>query len=71
MLISQTKESITIHAQTDFMKEINSGHSVDEIAERTGISTELADLICRMYLTHPGIDVDGMIRRLEERIPSE
>jgi hypothetical protein len=40
----------------------------EEIAGICGISNGLADLICRMYLTHPGIDMDGMIRRLEERM---
>ena len=48
--------------------EIQKGHSPEEIAQTCRISKELADLICRMYLTHPGIDMDGMIRRLEERV---
>ena len=50
------------------IKAIKTGKSPEEIAGTCGISNELADLICRMYLTHPGIDMDGMKRRLEERI---
>ena len=50
------------------VKEIQKGRSPEEIAQTCQISNELADLICRMYLTHPGINMDGMIRRLEERI---
>ena len=50
------------------IRAIKSGKSAEEIAGICGISNGLADLICRMYLTHPGIDMDGMIRRLEERM---
>ncbi len=50
------------------VKKIQKGHCPEEIARTCRISNELADLICRMYLTHPGIDIDGMIRRLEERV---
>ncbi|WP_408069320.1 hypothetical protein [Butyrivibrio sp. JL13D10] len=28
------------------------------------ISEELAESICRMYLTHPGVDVAGIIQRI-------
>ncbi len=50
------------------VKEIQKGRSPEEIAHTCRISNELSDLICRMYLTHPGIDMDGMILRLQERI---
>ena len=50
------------------IKMIKADQSVEEIAESCRISNNLSEMICRMYLTHPGIDLDGMIRRLEERI---
>ena len=50
------------------IKMIKSAQSVEEIAEKCRISNDLSEMICRMYLTHPGIDLDGMIRRLEERM---
>lgn len=46
------------------MKEIDRGASVEQLAKRFGLSKELAEQICRMYLTHPGVDTDGIMRRL-------
>ena len=44
--------------------EVQRGRSVSQIAARLGISEELAESISRMYLTHPGVDVDGILRRI-------
>lgn len=38
--------------------------SVHEIAAKNGISEELAEQICRLYLTHPGVSVDGIIDKM-------
>ncbi|MCR5774591.1 MAG: metallophosphatase family protein [Lachnospiraceae bacterium] len=46
------------------MKMTDNGKSPEMIARSCGISQELANEICRMYLTHPGIDVQGVITRL-------
>lgn len=46
------------------MREIDSGKSVEQIARKHHISEELSDQINRMYLTHPGVDVDGILKRL-------
>lgn len=46
------------------MKEVDKGKSVKKIAESLHISVELAEQICRMYLTHPGVDVDGILNRI-------
>lgn len=46
------------------MKEIDKGVPVAQLAKRFGLSDELAEQICRMYLTHPGVDPDGIMRRL-------
>ncbi|MBE5845098.1 MAG: metallophosphoesterase family protein [Butyrivibrio sp.] len=40
------------------------GKTPDEIAKRLKISEELAESICRMYLTHPGVDVAGILQRI-------
>lgn len=50
------------------MKEIEAGKTVKQIAGKHKISEKLAEMICRMYLTHPGVDVDGIMRRLEQRM---
>lgn len=46
------------------MKEINAGKSVKQIAKKYKISEKLSEQITRMYLTHPGIDVEGILRRI-------
>ncbi len=46
------------------MGEIEKGRSVEAIAKKCRISKELAEQICRMYTTHPGIDVDGILNRI-------
>ena len=43
---------------------IKKGKSVTEIAVRLRLDHDLAENICRMYLTHPGVDIDGIMRRL-------
>ena len=40
------------------------GKTYKEIAKKLKISEELAESICRMYLTHPGVDVSGIIQRI-------
>lgn len=46
------------------IKEFKKGTPIDSIAGKCGISNDLAEQICRMYSTHPGIDVDGIINRI-------
>ncbi len=46
------------------IKMINKGKEPENIARSCGIDKELANEICRMYLTHPGIDTQGIISRL-------
>lgn len=46
------------------IREFDRGRSVESIAVKCGISPGLAEQICRMYSTHPGIDVDGILNRI-------
>ena len=46
------------------IKGIHRGLPTEMIAERNRISLAFAEEISRMYLTHPGIDVDGILNRL-------
>ena len=48
-------------------KEFDKGRTIDEIANKYGVSRELTEQICRMYSTHPGIDVDGILNRITAR----
>lgn len=47
------------------MREVDKGTSIEKIAKKTHITEELASEICRMYVTHRGIDVDGILNRLK------
>lgn len=47
------------------MKDVNAGRNVAEIAARNHVDNDLAEQICRMYLTHPGVDADGVIDRIK------
>ncbi len=46
------------------IRDMKRGRPVAEIARRAGVSYEVAEQVCRMYATHPGVDVDGILRRL-------
>ncbi|MBR2532118.1 MAG: metallophosphoesterase family protein [Lachnospiraceae bacterium] len=46
------------------IREIEKGRSVGQVAARTGLSMELAEQVCRMYLTHPGVDAEGIMTKL-------
>ena len=46
------------------IKETNKGKSVEEIADKYGINKELTEQICRLYLTHPGVDADGIMGKM-------
>ena len=46
------------------MKLTDKGKSYKEIARACKISKELSESICRMYLTHPGVDVAGILQRI-------
>lgn len=46
------------------MKDTNKGIPVEETAKRHGITVELAEQICRLYLTHPGINAEGILNKM-------
>ncbi len=48
------------------IRGIEKGMTTKVIAEKNQISPEFAEEISRMYLTHPGIGVDGILNRLHD-----
>ena len=48
-------------------KAVRAGRSIADIAARNQADERLVEDICRMYVTHPGIDTDGIMDRLERR----
>lgn len=46
------------------MRDTDKKLSVPEIAARNDISEELAEQICRLYLTHPGVSAEGILGKM-------
>ncbi len=46
------------------MRDVEKGTEIPKIANRNGISPELAEQICRLYLTHPGVDEEGIMKKM-------
>ena len=47
------------------VRDLGRGKSVDHIVKTRGISRALTEQICQIYFTHPGIDVQGVMDRIE------
>lgn len=45
-------------------RDTDKGIPVAQIAQRHDLTPELAEHICRLYLTHPGIDAEGILGKL-------
>ena len=46
------------------IREIKKGRSVEEISSKLGMDQTLTGQICRLYLTHPGVDADGIMTKM-------
>lgn len=46
------------------VKDIRRNKSAEQIAKKHKISLELSQQICRLYLTHPGVTVDGILGKM-------
>lgn len=46
------------------VKEIDKGRGKQDIAEKYGIDPATAELIARLYLTHPGVTTDGIMTKM-------
>ncbi len=49
---------------TKVVKDIKRNKSAEQIAKKHKISLELSEQICRLYLTHPGVSVDGILGKM-------
>ena len=45
------------------IKEIRKGRSPEQIAARHGWNVDLVEQIARLYVTHPGVTVDGILEK--------
>ena len=46
------------------IREIEKGRGKEDIAEKYGIDPATAELIARLYFTHPGVTVDGIMTKM-------
>lgn len=49
----------------NIIKDMNSGKKIEDIAVRNRVDEEFVNDVVRMYVNHPGIDVDGILDRIE------
>ena len=47
------------------IKGIEQGKSSEQISQKHHLDLEFVQQVSRMYLTHPGIDLDGILDRLQ------
>lgn len=50
---------------TAILKDMKAGRKVDAIAGRLGVDSEFVEQVCRIYVTHPGVDVQGIVSKME------
>ena len=72
--IPHTKPGPDVSARRDIksdinhvIREVNRGKSVEDIAASLHMDRDLAEQICRLYLTHHGVDADGIMTKMELR----
>lgn len=61
---SAKENAISEKELSAILRDVDKGKSVSEIAAKYGISREMAEQICRLYLTHPGIDAAGVKEKM-------
>lgn len=49
---------------TRVIRAVDKGKSVSQIARTLHINEGLTEQICRLYLTHPGVDADGIMKKM-------
>lgn len=47
------------------LRDMKAGRRVDAIAGRLGVDSEFVEQVCRIYVTHPGVDVQGIVSKME------
>lgn len=47
------------------VREMRAGRSVGQIAKKLGVGSEFVEQICRIYVTHPGVDAQGILDKLK------
>lgn len=59
-----TRNNIQTGDIDKIIRLVKNGKTVSEIAETLGIERDLAEQICRLYLTHPGVSAEGIMTKM-------
>jgi putative phosphoesterase len=50
---------------SNIIKQMNAGRTVEEIAKKNRVNEDIVNQVLQIYTTHPGIDVQGILDRLD------
>ena len=53
------------HTLEIIIKEMKAGRKVEYIAEHLGVEREFVEQVLRIYVTHPGVDAQGIMDKME------
>ena len=59
-----TEENLEQTVQS-ILRDMKAGRQVDAIARRLGLDREFVEQVCRIYVTHPGVDAQGIVSKME------
>ena len=59
-----TRSNIQTGDIEKIIRLVKNGKTVGEIAAALGIEKDLAEQICRLYLTHPGVTAEGIMTKM-------
>ena len=62
--VVSSKEQVSADLIRKIGADLEKHRAVSDIAARRGVSRELADLIVRLYVTHPGVTTDGIMTKM-------
>lgn len=53
------------HTLEIIIREMKAGRKVEHIAGHLGVEREFVEQVCRIYVTHPGVDAQGIMDKME------
>ena len=62
---TEQKNQELYHTVKQIMRYIDKGMSIDKIASKLKVERDFVNDVCRMYLTHQNVGVQGILDRIE------
>lgn len=47
------------------IREMRAGHKIEQIAKKLCVDDGFVEQVCRIYVTHPGVDAQGIVDKME------